>query len=127
MEVPLDQDDLMVATSCLINEELIALAQGRRLRQRGPDPILDDAEVLTKEIVGAILGLDQETANFEHFRPYHRDLFPAPSVAFTAPPSPDKQPTCGRSGSGSGTFWLLACRTIHTLPSLRLRPTRRAR
>jgi hypothetical protein len=31
--------------------------KGKKLRQRGPDPELSDAEVLTIEVVGEFLGL----------------------------------------------------------------------
>lgn len=47
----MDPDDLMVATYCEIDDALLALARSRRVRQRGPDPILADAEVLNIEIV----------------------------------------------------------------------------
>ncbi len=73
----MDLDTLIVATYCLVDDELIALADGRRLRRRGPAPVLADAEVLTIEIVGEFLGLDRDTAIFAHFRRHHADLFPA--------------------------------------------------
>lgn len=49
---------------------------GQHLRQRGPQPILADSEVLTIEVVGEFPGLDQDTALDDHFRRYHADLFP---------------------------------------------------
>ena len=39
-------------------------------------PILADCEVLTMEVVGEFLRLDQNTTLFTHFRRYHTDLFP---------------------------------------------------
>ena len=56
---------------------MIALAGGRRLRQRGPAPTLADSEVLTIEVVGEFLGLDRDAAIYDHFRRHHADLFPA--------------------------------------------------
>jgi hypothetical protein len=43
---------LLITVSCLIDEWLA----GRRLRQRGPTPVLSDSEVLTIECVGEFLG-----------------------------------------------------------------------
>ncbi len=73
----MDLDTLIVATDCLVDDELRALTGGRRLRQRGPDPVLADAEVLTIEVVGEFLGLDQDKATFEHFRRHYGAWFPA--------------------------------------------------
>jgi hypothetical protein len=57
---------------CLIDDWLA----GRRLRQRGPNPILADSEVLTIECVGEFLGIDTDTGLFEHFRRHWGDWFP---------------------------------------------------
>ena len=73
----MDLDTLIVATYCLVDEALIALAGGRRLRQRGPAPALADSEVLTMEVVGEFLGLDQDKAIYDYFRRHHLALFPA--------------------------------------------------
>jgi hypothetical protein len=40
-------------------------------------PILADSEVLTIEVVGEFLGLDQDQALYDHVRRHHADLFPA--------------------------------------------------
>ena len=73
----MDLETLIVATYCLIDETLTTLLAGRRVRQRGPRPTLADSEVLTMEVVGEYLGLDQDTALFAYFRRHHADLFPA--------------------------------------------------
>ncbi len=73
----MDLDDLIVAVYCLIDETLVIVTNGRRLRQRGPDPLLSDAEVLTMEVVGEFLALDQDTAIFAYFRRYYAAWFPA--------------------------------------------------
>lgn len=52
----MDQDNLLGVTSCLIDEAIPTVLAGRRLRQRGPQPILADNEVLTMEVVGDELG-----------------------------------------------------------------------
>jgi hypothetical protein len=62
-------------------EELLAELQAdpdwRRVRSRGPAPILADSEVLTMEVVGEFLGLDQDVAIYHYFRREHADWFPA--------------------------------------------------
>jgi hypothetical protein len=72
-----DLETLIIAVFCLVDDALDCLLRGGRLRQRGPDPVLADSEVLTMEVVGEYLGLDQDKAIFEHFRRHHADLFPA--------------------------------------------------
>jgi len=49
----------------------------RRLRRRGPAPVLADAEVLTMEVVGEFLGYDQDVALYHYFRRHHPGWFPA--------------------------------------------------
>ena len=73
----MDLATCIVATYCLVDDALDTVLAGQRLRQRGPMPILADREVLTIEVVGEFLGLDQNTALYNHFRRYHADLFPA--------------------------------------------------
>ena len=73
----MDLDTLIVATYCLVDDELRALTGGHRLRQRGPDPVLADAEVLTIEVVGEFLGLDRDTAIHDYFRRHYGAWFPA--------------------------------------------------
>jgi hypothetical protein len=72
-----DLETLIVTVYCVVDEALVTVLDGRRLRQRGPMPRLADSEVLTIEIVGEVLRLDHDAALFAHFRRYHADLFPA--------------------------------------------------
>jgi hypothetical protein len=51
---------------CLIDDGLA----GRRLRQRGPNPIMADSEVLTIECVGEFWGIDTDKGLYERFRRY---------------------------------------------------------
>ena len=73
----MDLETFIVATYCLIDGALATVLAGQRLHQRGPQPVLADSEVLTIEVVGEFLGLDQDTALYDHFRRHHADLFPA--------------------------------------------------
>ena len=73
----MDLESFIIAVFCLVDDTLEHVLAGGRLRQRGPVPTLADSEVLTIEVVGEFLGLDQDTALLAHFRRYHADLFPA--------------------------------------------------
>jgi hypothetical protein len=73
----MDLETLLTAVFCIADDFL----HEQKLRQRGPEPVLADSEVLTIEIVGEFLGLDTDRALYDHFRRYHAALFPRlPSV-----------------------------------------------
>ncbi len=76
----MDLEELTIAVYCLV-DELLEESRGdpgwRRVRRRGPDPVLADSEVLTMEVVGEFLGLDQDVALDRYFRREHPDWFPA--------------------------------------------------
>jgi hypothetical protein len=75
-----DLEEFTIAVYCLV-DELLEESRGdpgwRRVRRRGPDPVLADSEVLTMEVVGEFLGLDQDVAIYRYFRREHPDWFPA--------------------------------------------------
>lgn len=73
----MDLEDFIIAVYCLIDDVLKEATAGRRIRARGPAPILADSEVLTMEAVGEFLGLDQDKAIFDYFHRHQADLFPA--------------------------------------------------
>ena len=75
----MDLDTFIVATYCLIDDLMDEhLSDGRgRLRERGPRPTLDDREVLTIEIVGESLGLDDDKGIFLFFSRHYAEWFPA--------------------------------------------------
>ncbi len=73
----MDLDDFIVTTYCLMDETISTILGGRRLRQRGPQPILADTEMLTMEIVGEFLGYSQDQAMYQYFRRYYAHFFPA--------------------------------------------------
>jgi hypothetical protein len=52
------------------------ILQGKCLRQRGPQPTLKDSEVLTMEIVGEFLGINQDKILFWFCREHDGDWFP---------------------------------------------------
>lgn len=73
----MDLDTLIVTVFCLVDDALADELAGGRLRRRGPRPVLADSEVLTMEIVGEYLGLDQERRMFDYFRRHYPHFFPA--------------------------------------------------
>jgi hypothetical protein len=72
----MDLDTFIIAAFCWIDEALPQVTEGQRLRQRGPEPVLYDSEVLTVEVVGAYLGLSQDSALFASFRRHDAHFFP---------------------------------------------------
>ena len=65
----MDLDTYIVAVYCAVDDGLRELAEGAgRWRSRGPAPVLADAEVLTLEVVGEYLGLDEDRAIHRYFR-----------------------------------------------------------
>ena len=61
----MDLDDFIITTFCMIDDTMKDILGSRRLRQRGPNPVLTDSEVLTIEVVGEYLRLHQDKAIFD--------------------------------------------------------------
>jgi DDE family transposase len=75
-----DLETFTIAILCLLDELLADVAADpnwRRVRTRGPAPMLVDSEVLTMEVVGEFLGYDQDAAIYHYFRRHHPTWFPA--------------------------------------------------
>ena len=62
----------MVTVYCLVDDWL----GDTKVRERGPEPILKDSEVLTMEIAGEFLGIDDDQGLFAYFRQHWLDTFP---------------------------------------------------
>jgi len=73
----MDLDDFIIAVFCLVDEAIPTVLGGQRLRQRGSQPKLRDSEVITMEVVGEYLGLEQDTALFAYFRRHYAHFFPS--------------------------------------------------
>ncbi len=74
-------DTFIVATYCLVDEAMDeSLGDEQRLRKRGPNPTLDDREVLTIELVGEFLGIDTDEGIYRYFRRHYAGWFPALGV-----------------------------------------------
>jgi hypothetical protein len=72
-----DLETFIVAAFVWVDDALAAwVAEVGPLRSRGPAPVLSDSEVLTAELVGECLGIDQDSAILAYFRRHHLALFP---------------------------------------------------
>ena len=91
----MDPDEFIVAIYCLGDDLFEELLGGRRLRSRGPAPLLDDREVLTIEICAEFLGIDTDKGIFEFFRRHYAEWFPALRRLHRTT-SRGKPPTSGR-------------------------------
>jgi hypothetical protein len=72
----MDLNTFISVVFCWMDEALPQAAEGQRLRERGPGPVLYDSEMLTVEVVGAYLGLSQDSALFAYFRRHYTHFFP---------------------------------------------------
>ena len=68
----MDLNTFIVAVFCLV--EIASTTSGGS--GRGPAPTLSDSEVLTIEVVGEFLGMDQDTEVFGYFRRHYAHFFP---------------------------------------------------
>lgn len=68
----MDVTTFMITVYCYIDDWL----KEKRVRQRGPQPTLSDSEVLTMEVVGEFLGMDDESALYRYFRWHWGGWFP---------------------------------------------------
>ena len=69
----MDVNTFIVIIYCLIDDWL---AEQPRYRQRGPQPTISDAEILTIEVVCLWLGLATDKAMFLYFQRHYGDWFP---------------------------------------------------
>jgi hypothetical protein len=72
----MDLETLIIVVFCVVDDLVRDPCRERRLRQRGPAPVLADSEVLTVEIVGEFLGLDTDQGLHAYFRRHFGHLFP---------------------------------------------------
>ncbi len=68
----MDLESFITAVFCVSDDFLI----GHKVRQRGPQPVLADSEVVTIEVVGEFLGLDTDCGLYDYFRRHYGHLFP---------------------------------------------------
>lgn len=69
-------DHFVIAVFCLIDEEMKKILRKTKLRNRSPNPALEDSEVITMEIVGEFLGKDGDKTIWEYFKSHWPHFFP---------------------------------------------------
>ena len=72
----MDLSTFIVAVFCLIDEPHQGPRTSARARTYPPTPTLCDSEVLTIEVVGEFLGIDEDTELFAYFRRHYAHYFP---------------------------------------------------
>ena len=69
-------EEFIITVFCLIDDELKKLLKGKKIRQRGPAPNLQDAEVISMEIVGEFFGMDCDKTIWNYFKRHWNHFFP---------------------------------------------------
>ena len=68
--------DFITAVYILVDDLMLTVLRGVRLRRRGVAPKLSDSEVVTMEIVGEVLQIDEDKRLYNYFRQHWQSLFP---------------------------------------------------
>ena len=69
-------DEFIIAVYCLVVDKLKEVKNFDKIRQRGPQPKLSDAEVITMEIVGEFLSIDTDKGIYRYFKAHWLHFFP---------------------------------------------------
>lgn len=72
----MELDDFIITVFCLVDDNMKAVTQNEKLRQRGPKPFLNDSEVLTIEFVGEMLCIPTDKGIYKFFRKHYIHFFP---------------------------------------------------
>lgn len=72
----MDLETFIVTVYCLVDDFMKQNFQDRKLRQRGFEPKLSDAEVLTMEIVGEYVGQETDKGIYQYFKRHWSHWFP---------------------------------------------------
>jgi hypothetical protein len=71
-------NEFIISVFCWVEQGIADVARPMvKLRQRGHQPRLSDAEVITMELVGEFLGYEGDKAVWSYFRRHWRAWFPA--------------------------------------------------
>jgi hypothetical protein len=73
---PVSIEALIIATFCLIDDELKQVIKGELLRRGGFNPQLTDSEMITMEIIAEFLNLDTDKGTWKYFHDHWLELFP---------------------------------------------------
>lgn len=69
-------DNFIITVYCLVGDILKKVLTGTKLRQRGIEPKLSDAELITMELVGEFIGIDTDKGIWYYFHEHWLGWFP---------------------------------------------------
>lgn len=69
-------DEFIIWVYCCVDDCLLPVLKGAKLRARGYEPSLCDTEVITMELVGEFLGIDADKGIWEYFNGHWNHFFP---------------------------------------------------
>jgi hypothetical protein len=72
----MSREEFIIHVFCLVDLFLNKISDGKRIRQRGPCPLLSDAEVITMQVAGEFLGMDGDKPIWEYFKANWGHFFP---------------------------------------------------
>ena len=72
----MDREDFIIRVYCLVDDFFRSLTQSKPIRQRGPQPELTDAEVITMQVASEFLGIDGDKNIWEYFKSNWSHYFP---------------------------------------------------
>ena len=61
-------EDFIITVYCLVDETLTKIMGTQKLRQRGFEPTLSDAEIISTEVIAEFLGIDTDKGAWEYFQ-----------------------------------------------------------
>lgn len=70
-------ENFIINVYCLIDELLIKAMCGKKIRQRGFEPKLSDAEIITMEVVAEFMGIDTDKGAWKYFHEHWSEWFPS--------------------------------------------------
>lgn len=70
-------EDFIIWMFCRVDDNILRVLNGQKLRSKGFPPALSDSEVIVMEIVGEFLGIDTDKGIWQYFSEHWKTLFPA--------------------------------------------------
>lgn len=69
----MDTNTFLIHVYCIVDDFM----KGKRIRKRGPQPLLSDSEVISTKITGSFLDIDTDKGLYALFKRNYGDWFPA--------------------------------------------------
>ena len=70
-------EDCITWVFCWVDDSVKKIIGDQKLRKRGFQPALTDAEVITMEVVGEFVGFDTDKAIWSYFKEHWSNMFPS--------------------------------------------------